>query len=304
MRTLLAIALAAAVAAAAPKTRRERVAIPVWTDGEALEPAAVQARLAGKEVRVEAVRGPGDDLLLLLILDLSGDVGLAETAREALAKETEDLPPNAWVGLMRAQDGLRVLLDPTADRAELARAIRETPPGSYAGLLDSVQTVMELADDILRKSAVRVAVLYVTDSDVRRYREDFTNPVINASDPRDLSRRFPEGLVQEKIRKVDATLALLEVPLFVVHLDYRSDRLNEAYQAGLKQLAATTGGAGEFCRSPAEIPEAIRRSLQRIASHHSVVVAMPPRAPRVIPVELRAAGRTLVHRMQVASEGR
>jgi len=94
------------------------------------------------------------------------------------------------------------------------------------------------------------------------------------------------------------------VPLFVVHLDYRSDRLNEAYQAGLKQLAATTGGAGEFCRSPAEIPEAIRRSLQRIASHHSVVVAMPPRAPRVIPVELRAAGRTLVHRMQVASEGR
>ncbi|MCL6507564.1 MAG: hypothetical protein K6T59_11100 [Bryobacteraceae bacterium] len=304
MRTLLAIALAAAVAAAAPKTRRERVAIPVWTDGEALEPAAVQARLAGKEVRVEAVRGPGDDLLLLLILDLSGDVGLAETAREALAKETEDLPPSAWVGLMRAQDGLRVLLDPTADRAELARAIRETPPGSYAGLLDSVQTVMELADDILRKSAVRVAVLYVTDSDVRRYREDFTNPVINASDPRDLSRRFPEGLVQEKIRKVDATLALLEVPLFVVHLDYRSDRLNEAYQAGLKQLAATTGGAGEFCRSPAEIPEAIRRSLQRIASHHSVVVAMPPRAPRVIPVELRAAGRTLVHRMQVASEGR
>ncbi|HXG34686.1 MAG TPA: hypothetical protein VNJ11_15075 [Bryobacteraceae bacterium] len=304
MRRLATVALAAALAAAAPKTRRERVAIPVWADGQALEPAAVEARLAGQEVRVEAVRGPGDDLLLLLVLDLSGDVGLAETAREALAKEAEALPPNAWVGLMRAHDGLRVLLDPTAGRAELARAIRETAPGSYAGLLDSAQTVMELADHILRKSGVRVAVLYVTDSDVRRYREDFTNPVINSSDPRDLSRRFPEGLIQEKIRKVDGTLALLEAPLFIVHLDYRSDRLNEAYQAGLKQLAATTGGGSEFCRSPAEIPEAIRRSLGRIASHYSVVVAMPPRAPRIIPVELRAAGRTLVHRTQVASEGR
>ncbi len=178
--------------------------------------------------------------MLLLILDLSGDVGLAETAREALSKETEALPPNTWLGLMRAQDGLRVVLDPTADRAELARAIRDTPPGSYAGLLDSVQTVMELADDIPRKSAAPVAVLYVTDSDVRRYREDFTNPVINAGDPRDLSWRFPEDLVREKIRKLEVTLAPLQAPLFVVHLDYRSDRLNEAYQAGLKQLAATT----------------------------------------------------------------
>jgi hypothetical protein len=304
MRTLLAVVLAAVIAAAAPKTRRERVTIPVWTEGEALEPDAVEARLAGKAVPVEAVRGPGDDLLLLLVLDLSGDLGLAEAARDALAREAEALPPNAWVGLMRAQDGLRVVLDPTADRAELARAIRETALGSYAGLLDSVQTVMELADHILRKSGVRVAVFYVTDSDVRRYREDFANPVINASDPRDLSRRFPEGLIQEKIRKVDGTLALLETPLFIVHLNYRSDRLNEAYQAGLKQLAATTGGGSEFCRSPAEIAEAIRRSLERIASHYSVVVAMPPRAPRIIPVELRAPGRTLLYRTQVASEGR
>lgn len=304
MRTLFPMILLAALAPGFAGKRRERVAVPVWVEGERLEATALQARLAGRTVRVEAVRGPQDDLLLLVVLDLSGDLSLAEAAREALARQIHELPERTWAGLMRAHDGLAVILDPTADRAALEQAVRAAPPGSYAGLLDSARTVMDLAGTILRKSGVRVAVLYVTDSDVRRYREDFTNPVINASDPRDLSRRFPEVLVQEKIRKLDGLLARSEAPLFIVHLDYRSDRLNEAYQAGLKQLAATTGGASEFCRSQAEISEAIRRSLQRIASHYSVVVAVPEQAPKFAPLDLRAAGRTLTYRTQVLAEER
>ena len=42
----------------------------------------------------------------------------------------------------------------------------------------------------MRKSPVRVSVLYITDRNIYNYREDYTNPVINGSDPHDLSRVF------------------------------------------------------------------------------------------------------------------
>ncbi|MDW8355161.1 MAG: hypothetical protein RMK57_11585 [Bryobacterales bacterium] len=304
MRKLLPILLLAAVTPGFAGKRRERLAVPVWVEGERLEAGTLGVRLGGQAARVEAVRGPEHDLLLLVVLDLSGDVSLAETARDALARQVHQLPAHTWVSLMRAHEGLSVILDPTADRSAFEQAVRAAPPGRHAGFLESAPTVMDLADAILRQSGVRVAVLFVTDSDVRRYREDFANPVINASDPRDLSRHFPEALVQEKIRKLDRRMAHSEAPLFVVHLDYRSDRLNEAYQAGLTQLAATTGGASEFCRSQGEIAEAIGRALARIASHYSVVVAVPERTPKFASLDLRAPGRTLTYRPQVPAEER
>ena len=52
---------------------------------------------------------------------------------------------------------------------------------------------------MVRKTYVRSAVLYITDSNIYNYREDYTNPVINYSDRGDLSRRFPEGLVREQV---------------------------------------------------------------------------------------------------------
>ena len=49
-------------------------------------------------------------------------------------------------------------------------------------------------------------VCVVTDSDVNNYREDFTNPTINWSDSGDISRRFRDGLVRERVSKLDAAL--------------------------------------------------------------------------------------------------
>ena len=123
---------------------------------------------------------------------------------------------------------------------------------------------------------MRVAVFYITDSDPENYREDFTNPVINSSDTHDLSRKFPEALVQDKISKVAAVLAERQAPLFVVHLRYRSDRLGEAYQNGLKQLAEVTGGSAIFCRSErGDRRMPIDRALGLITSSYSVSLAVP-----------------------------
>jgi len=75
-----------------------------------------------------------------------------------------------------------VLADPGTDRAAAVSAVRDLPVSGKAALLDCVETVTQLADSILAKTAVRVAVFYLTDSDPENYREDFTNPVINSSD--------------------------------------------------------------------------------------------------------------------------
>jgi von Willebrand factor type A domain len=237
-----------------------------------------------------------------VVFDLTESMELADRAKQALIERIEQLPEHSYVGIMRAQDGLRVLLDPTTDRKAVAAAIAEVPVSGKAGLLETVETIETIADSILSKAAIRVAVFYVTDSEVSNYREDFTNPVINSSDSHDLSRRFPEQLIQEKIAKMEANLAGRQAPLFIVHLDYRSDRLNEAYQNGLRRLAEVTGGSALVCRSVVEIPESIRNVFTTIDSHYSVSLLPPQRTAKSVAVELGLAetangnGRSLSYR--------
>jgi len=291
---LLLLALCCSLPAAPPKSASQILKVPVWADANQDPPLSAKdlsATVAGSASRVVDVRGPADNLILIAVLDLAGDLSLAEPAKDALAGEIGKLPPRVAVGVMRAQDGPKVLADPAADRAPAVAAVRNLPVSGKAGLVDTVETVTTLADSILAKSGVRVAVLYVTDSDAENYREDFTNPVINSSDTHDLSRRFPEALIQDKISKVAAVMAERRAPLFVVHLRYRSDRLGESYQNGLKQLAEVTGGSAIFCRSSEEIADAIHRAVTSIASSYSVSVALPERLPKIVQVQLDAGGK-------------
>ncbi len=291
---LLLLALCCSLPAAPPKPAGRILKVPVWADANEaplLSAKDLSATVAGTASRVVDVKGPADNLMLIAVLDLAGDLSLAEPAKEALASEIGKLPPRVAVGVMRAQDGPKVLADPAADRAPAMTAVRDLPVSGKAGLLDTVETVTGLADSILAKSGVRVAVLYVTDSDVENYREDFTNPVINSSDTNDLSRRFPEALIQDKISKVAAVMAERQAPLFVVHLRYRSDRLGEAYQNGLKQLAEVTGGSAIFCRSSEEIADAIHRAVTLIGSSYSVAVALPERLSKIVQVQLDAGAK-------------
>jgi hypothetical protein len=269
------------------------LALPVWFEGGA-PPARdrITVRLNGGDpVRVARVLGPKDDLTILIVLDVTGDLALVEPARTALAGQIEALRPNELVAVLRSQDGLKVLADPSADRAAVNTAITGVPVGGYSGMLDTLEAAARVADAMLRKAAVRVAVFYVTDSVVSNYREDFTNPVINSSDARDMSRRFPEGLIRERVSKVEAGLSTLGAPVFFVHLAYHADRLGEAYQAGLLQLASSTGGDGVFCRSVAEVPEAVAKMMESIRGQSLVTVRAPAglgRRPATVQVESEA----------------
>lgn len=275
--------------------------VPVWTEpnngaGHSLSAAALKASVAGTSARVVRVLGPDAELLLLLALDMTEELSLADLAREALTTEIRALPDNVYIAVLRAQDGLKVLVDPTREREPVLRAIRELPISGKAGLLESLPTALKLADAIQARSAVRVALLYVTDSNVYNYRDDYINPVVNWSDQHDLSRRFPEGLIKEKIARLHRQLAPFQTPLYVVHLNYRSDRLNEAYQSGLMQLASALGGASQFCRSRQEIPQAIAAALARLTRMCRVDLEAPARREGILQVQLQSEAGTLSYR--------
>ncbi len=276
-----------------------RVPVRLQAGAPATDAKTFQAAIGRQEASITKVLTPSDPQMILIVLDLSGDLGAIESAKEALTAAIEKLPPTTYVGILRAQDGLSVLADPAQDRKPAIAAIRGLTSNSQPGLLEALEPVERLADSIARVSQVRVAILFITDSNVSEYREDFTNPVINSSDPHDLSRRFPETLIQEKMSKLQRLLAVRETSLSVVHLTYRSDRLNEAYQNGLKQLTETLVGSSEFCRSLTEIPEAIDKALAAIATEYSLLIAIPPHQPNGLQIQVSAGDLPLVFRSRL-----
>jgi len=283
-------AIACALAAMLPaRAQSIRLSIPAWIETENAGAASqFEATLNGKPVEISSQLGPGTDQIVLIVMDVTGDPSVVDPAREALVAEISKLPHNAWVGVLRAQDGLHVLTDPSADRDAAIDAINNLPNSGNPGLLEILQPALTLADALLRKAPVRVSVLCITDSNIYRYREDYTNPVINQSDPHDLSRRFPEALVEEKISKLLDASAVLEAPLFVVHLQNRGDRLNRAYQNGLQIVAEATGGRADLCRSVAEISEAITAEFARISSEWRLTLSVSPKVHESAEVRLSA----------------
>lgn len=278
---------------------RASLRVPFWPaaqEPQLPENTVVQAKVNGEAARIARLLGPADDLIVLLVFDVSGDLSRVDPAREAINARLQELRPNVLVSLLRAQDGLRVLKDPTADRAAITGAIQELTISGRAGLIDTMETALALADAMLLKAKVRVAVLYVSDSLVGNYREDFANPVVNSSDSRDMSRRFPEALIKERMQQVLARVGRTQAPLFVVQLSYENDRLNEAYQTGLIEVALATGGVAEFCRTLTEIPSTVDRVFQRIVNHSSAEIEFPLAKSRQWDVELVAEGAEVRYR--------
>jgi hypothetical protein len=247
---------------------------------------SVTASISGDSAPVLDVLGPEDDMVLLVVLDLAGDLSLVDAARSTLIQEFDNFPENHYVAVMSAQDGLRPLSEPTADRDRIAQAIRSQQVGGRAGLLNTVETAAHIGDSISARAGVRLAVLYITDSDIENYREDYTNPVVNSSDSRDLSRRFSDNLVKERVSRIVSGLTATQTPVFVVHLDYRTDPLNEAYQTGLLEIARATGGNAWFCRSQSGIPTEVREAVSRAESLWSVRVGLPDAEMRQFDVTL------------------
>lgn len=249
---------------------------------------------------------PKGDLILLIVMDVIGDLGRIDTTRQALVEQLEDFGGRQYVSLLQAQDGLQVVQDPTRDRKRLRETILNARVASFPGLMGAVEPAARIADSMLEKSGVRVAVLFITDGSIYRYRGDYTSPVINPSDSSDLSRRFRDRLIQEKISAILSSLNVSVAPLFFLHLESHTDPLNVVYENGIQQFAQVTGGEAIFCRSVAEIPAQLGRLMDRISNLYTLTVRASAPLGRRVRLEVEHPdGSELIHRghLEVTSQG-
>lgn len=269
--------------------RTDTVSIPAWIGADNCSSSLnLEATLNGKPAPITGQLGPNSDQIILIVFDLSSDYSRAAAAKEAVISEISKLPSNVWVGMLRTEDGLHVLADPTAKRKPVISEIHSLTTSSETGFLGTVQSALSLADAMVRASPVRVSVLYITDGSIYGYREDYTNPVINASDPHDLSRRFPGALIEAKISSLAHHIESLQAPLFVIHLKYRQDQFDQVYQSGIDNLVKITGGEAAFCHSVAEVPDTTDTIFARILKSWRLNLVVPPKLHKTLQIRLTA----------------
>lgn len=269
---------------------------PVWADEDVKE---FDVTLDGKSVEVESVQTPDDSLILLVVMDAVKYTDRADAARTALVAKLRELGRQYFAGVLSAQDGLTVRQDPTRNRKLLTEKLEAIDVRGVPGLLDSVEQASEIADSTLAAADVRVAVLFVTDGEIGDYRGDYTSPVVNPSDSRDLSRRFGGQIILERIHAIADVLESAQAPLFFLHLARQQDDLNEVYQNGINQFADTTGGQALFAQSLQEIPALADRLLDRIAAHAVLTITTDETGPQKL--EVQAEGAATEHRERVSS---
>ena len=243
-----------------------RFCVPLWVLKEG---TPIRSRIARGDLslfidstplKITRQEEPGTPTLLFLAFDLVEDQASINAAKQAIIHQIQKLGSEYWVGLIRAQETISVLQDPTKDKQLLLEKIRQSSQFGKAGLLESIQALADFSSSLMHKSSVRVAVILVTDSDVANYRTDYLNPPINRSDRRDLSRRFPGRALQEEISRMSAAMMRFPVPLLVVHVDPGRDSLNRTYHDGLGQVTSAVGGRF-FSPNRQGYPSHPRRSL-------------------------------------------
>ncbi|MFN0123068.1 MAG: hypothetical protein ACKV2V_21420 [Blastocatellia bacterium] len=267
-----------ATSGAAKTPVKKTLKIPVWVETEAGhywqegQRQSFKIQLDEKDAPVRALQNAASGTVILLIFDTVADLAGTEEAKRALATLLGELPDNYWIGVFRSLDGLRVLQEPTGDRKAALEKIQTVDVGGRAGLLDTLEPVTDLGMAMLQRAGVRIAALYVTDSLISQYRADYLNPVINASDAGDLSRRFSDRAVQERMSQLAESLSSRTIPLFVLHFERRSDALNLAYQSGLERIATDSGGQAIFCRTTDEIRPSLSSLLDRLRAQYLLSV--------------------------------
>src|SRR5262245_45081368 len=150
------------------KTSSSILKIPVWVEEGADKFWADGKRqtfnvfIEDKEVPIKSFQGPRNPTIVLVVFDTVADLARVDIARSELSDAIKGLPENYWIGLLRAQDELAVIQEPTADRAALLKKIQDTPVAGKAGLLDTLEPVSRLATGMLQNAGVRLCILYVT----------------------------------------------------------------------------------------------------------------------------------------------
>ena len=195
--------LAAGVRAQAPPV----IKIPVCLMGEDGKPAT---NMPGVDFRVSEgdtvltrthYWGPDSPILIVLALDTTGNLTWIDTLRDELAKFVAQLPPNVQLMVVTINDGIRIVQNNTSDPHLLTQAIRNYDITGRPGFLENVESLEEKSDRIFERFPMRVATLYVTDSDIYGYR-----------------RRFSSSDFTTEVERIKTRLQGFYAPIYVLRL--------------------------------------------------------------------------------------
>src|SRR5512134_3599879 len=99
MKRFVALAALAMALMAEPPARTPRYHLSFWNTSTD-QPESIQAQLNGVPTRVLDVRKPGEEMVVLLVLDLTESLSLADPAKEALVEQLGKLPPKTMVAVL------------------------------------------------------------------------------------------------------------------------------------------------------------------------------------------------------------
>ena len=236
---ILALALPAGAAAQVPPV----IKIPVCLLGADGKPAADLPGLDFRVTQGGAVLhrthywGPESPILIVLALDTTGNLTWIDALRNELAAFVAQLPPNVQVMVVTVNDGIRVVQNNTNDPGLLDRAVRNYDITGRPGFLENLESLQEKSDRIFERFPMRVATLFVTDSDIYGYR-----------------RRFSSSDFTTEVERIKAKLQGFYAPIYVLRLP------SEAAQAQV--LRGSTAADGTPIDSSAV--ESANRSTENI----------------------------------------
>jgi hypothetical protein len=219
---ILVLVLAGGAGAQSPPV----IKIPVCLLGEDGKP---MANLPGVDFRVTQSDqvlprthywGPESPILIVLALDTTGNLTWIDTLRGELAAFVTRLPPNVQIMVVTVNDGIRVVQNNTSDPALLAQAVRNYGITGRPGFLENVESLEEKSDRIFERFPMRVATLFVTDSDIYGYR-----------------RRFSSADFTTEVERIKTKLQGFYAPIYVLRLP------SEAAQAQVLRGSTAADGS-------------------------------------------------------------
>jgi len=224
--------------------------------------------------QLASCNGPESPVLIPLVFDTTGDLTYIDAIRKELIKAIQALPPNVQFMVLTANDGLKVVQNNTADKKLLTDAIMNYPTKGYPGFMENILNVAEQMHKLQANHSIRVCPILITDSEIYRYRKQYTTADFNTE-----ADRY-EGKLRET-----------SVPLFVIRLPIgNNDTFNRNYEGAMREMARGTGGEAEFPMGVSGVSTALSMTLRHVMSLYILGFNSPDLKPgkdQKIKVELQ-----------------
>lgn len=232
----------------------EKVRIPVRVTDKQGQPvwnlrSDQFAVLMDKEpVKVDFFLNPDAPVLIPLVFDTTGDLTYIDAMRQELCRFVDNLPPVIQLMVLTANDGLKVVQNNTSDKELLKKAILNYSIKGYPGFLENFLSVSDAMNKLVMKNKIKICPIFITDSDITKYRKQYTSADLNT-----------------EVDRIKSKLQDSFVPIFVLRLPAGSnDTFARNYEGLMRELARATGGEAEFPMGVPGVSTALAGTLHRI----------------------------------------